>query len=105
MSNLHLLVSTVESAEAAEKIASIVVEEHLAACVNILPGISSYYRWRGETQHEQEFMLILKTSTDRSQELMERVKSLHPYEVPEILSVRAEKVHQPYLDWVLAETK
>jgi len=105
MSNVHILLSTVESAQTAEKIASTVVEERLAACVNVLPGVSSYFRWKGEIQSEQEFMLILKTSTDRLRELTERIKNLHPYEVPEIVSLSVEEGHQPFLDWVERETQ
>ena len=105
MSNVQILLSTVESAQTAEKIASTVVEERLAACVNVLPGVSSYFRWEGEIQREQEFMLILKTSTDRLRALIERIKTLHPYEVPEIVSVPVEEGHQPFLDWVERETR
>lgn len=105
MSNVQILLSTVESAQTAEKIAATVVEERLAACVNVLPGISSYFRWEGEVQREQEFMLILKTSTDRLRELIERIKTLHPYEVPEIVAVPVEEGHQPFLDWVERETR
>ena len=105
MSNVHILFSTVKSAQTAEKIASTVVEEGLAACVNVLPGVSSYFQWKGEIQHEQEFMLILKTSTDRLRELIERVKNLHPYEVPEIVSLTVEEGYQPFLDWVECETR
>jgi len=105
MSNVRILLSTVESAQVAEDIASKLVEEYLAACVNILPGVTSYYRWEGEIQHEQEFMLILKTSTDRLHDLMDRLKTLHPYEVPEILSIPVEEGDQNYLNWVAAQTE
>ena len=105
MSNVRILLSTVESAQVAEDIASKLVEEYLAACVNILPGVTSYYRWEGEIQHEQEFMLILKTSTDRLRDLVDRVKELHPYEVPEIISITVEEGYEPYLNWVLTETQ
>jgi len=105
MSNVHILFSTVKSAQTAEMIASRVVEERLAACVNVLPGVSSYFRWKGEIQNEQEFMLILKTSTDRLRKLIERIKNLHPYEVPEIVSLSVEEGYQPFLDWVERETR
>jgi periplasmic divalent cation tolerance protein len=104
MSNVCILLSTIDSAQAAEDVASKLVEEHLAACVNILPGVSSYYRWEGEVQNEQEFLLILKTSTDRVDDLMDRMKTLHPYEVPEIVSIPVEAGYQPYLDWVVTQT-
>lgn len=105
MSKVHVLFSTIDSLEAAKQIATTVVSERLAACVNILPNVSSVYRWRGDIQHEQEFLLILKTSTDRLQDLVDRVKSLHSYEVPEIVSLPVEKGYPPYLSWVLAETE
>jgi periplasmic divalent cation tolerance protein len=105
MSKVHVLFSTVDSRNAAEQIATTVVSERLAACVNILSSVSSIYRWKKEIQQEQEFLLILKTSTDRLQDLVDRVKTLHPYEVPEILSLPVEKGYPPYLSWVLAETE
>jgi len=105
MNSLHLVITTVESAQDAQEIANKVIEAHLAACVNVFPGVSSYYRWQGKVQREQEFMLILKTSTDRVQELMEILRSQHPYEVPEIVSFRAEEVDEPYLNWVRVETQ
>jgi periplasmic divalent cation tolerance protein len=104
MPDVHILFSTVDNLQTARKIASTLVEERLAACVNILPGVSSCYRWQGEIQHEQEFLLILKTSTDRRQSLMERLASIHPYEVPEILSIPSEGGHASYVDWILSET-
>ena len=105
MSKVHLLLSTVDSAQTAKQISSTIVEEHLAACVNILPGISSCYRWEGAIQYEQESLLILKTSTDRVPDLIARLEALHPYDVPEIVSIPVEAGHSPYLEWVVSETK
>ena len=104
MSEVHVLFSTIDSQKAAEQIATTVVAERLAACVNILSSVLSVYRWQGDIQHEQEFLLILKTSTDRLDELVERVKALHSYDVPEIVSFPVEKGYPPYLGWVLSET-
>jgi periplasmic divalent cation tolerance protein len=105
MSKVHILLSTVDSAQTAKGIASTLVDEHLAACVNIVPGVSSCYRWQGEIQNEQEFLLILKTSTDRLQDLMDRLESIHPYEVPEIISIPSDRAHAAYVNWVLGETR
>lgn len=77
-----------------------VVEESLAACGNVIPGVTSVFRWDGKVNEEEEVLLILKTTVARSPALIARVAELHTYEVPEVLSLRVEDGFGPYLDWV-----
>lgn len=81
------------------------VEERLVACGNIVPGLTSIYRWRGDIANEAETLALLKTSRERLESLFERAAELHPYEVPELVALPAEKVSQAYCDWILQEVK
>jgi periplasmic divalent cation tolerance protein len=86
-------------------IARTLVEERLAACANLLGPITSVYRWEGRVHEEGEVALIAKTSDDRLPALIARVKAIHPYQVPCIVAWPIAAGHQPYLDWISAETK
>ena len=94
----------VPTREAGEAIAEAVVGERLAACVNLLPGVRSVYRWKGEVQRDDEVLAVMKTTAGRFEELRARVCALHPYELPEVLAVPAVAGHAPYLAWVRDET-
>jgi periplasmic divalent cation tolerance protein len=91
--------------ETAEDLGRAVVEEGLAACANVLRGITSVYRWRGEVRCDPEALIILKTTDARAGELTRRVADLHPYDVPEVLILEAKGGYTPYLDWVREETR
>ena len=99
-----IVLVTVGKMEDAEKIAASLVEERLAACVNIVPGIRSFYRWEGEVQNDPEVLLIAKTSADRCPALAARVDELHPYDLPEVLELPAAGGSRAYLDWVRTES-
>jgi periplasmic divalent cation tolerance protein len=86
--------------EEAERIGRIVIEERLAACVNILPPIRSIYRWKGEIESAEEVAAIFKTHHWRSDALMERIAKLHSYDVPCIVAWPIEKIVGSYADWV-----
>ena len=88
-----------EDADAAA-IARSLVEERLAACVNILPNITSLYRWQGQVEQSREQQLLIKTTADLVERLETRLKQLHPYEVPEFLVIRAESGSAAYVAWV-----
>ena len=79
--------------------------EQLAACVNIIPGIQSIYRWRGAVEHDEELLLLIKTSDAVWSLLEERILALHPYELPEVISVRIQDGHSHYLDWIINNLK
>ena len=90
--------------EAAERLASTLVEERLAACVNVLPGVASIYRWQGKIERADETLLVAKTGDAALPRLMSRIAELHPYATPEIVAVDASRVADSYLAWVDAET-
>ena len=100
---MHVVLTTI-SPEAAETLASKLVEERVAACVNILPGITSVYRWQGEVHRDDESLLVIKTSTNALPALMQRVAELHPYDVPEIVALDTSSVHPPYAAWITSVT-
>ncbi len=95
---------TVPDASTGQTIARTLVHEGLAACVNLLPGITSVYRWQGEVQENPELLLIIKTTQARYPALEARIKELHPYEVPEIIAHKIEAGLKSYLEWIAQST-
>ena len=91
---------TCPSANEAEVIARTVVEEHLAACVNVLPGVRSCYMWEQEMKWAEEVLLLIKTTEARFPALQTRIRELHSYDVPEIVAVPIEIGFDKYLQWV-----
>ncbi len=100
MSERILALSTVATPEDAERIATALVERGLAACVNVVPGVVSVYRWKGEVHRDEERLLVIKTRGERFEALREALVSLHPYEVPEVLALPIAGGHAPYLAWL-----
>ncbi len=100
---LVVLVTTPTPERAAE-IARALVEERLAACGNVVPGLRSIYRWEGKVQEDAEALLVLKTTRARFDALRARVLALHPYELPEVIALPIEAGSAPYLAWIAAET-
>ena len=97
----HLLISiTTGSSEEAERIAEALVQERLAACVNIVPAITSIYRWQGEVHRDSEVLLIAKSRPELFESLAARVKELHSYEVPEIIALPIVAGTEAYLNWI-----
>jgi len=99
--DIVLILCTAPPGEA-EEIARRVIEEQLAACVNITP-VRSVYRWDGEVVCDDEQLLICKTTAGGSEKLMQRIEAIHSYDVPEILCVPVPEGNLPYLDWVRSE--
>jgi periplasmic divalent cation tolerance protein len=100
MSDVRLAMTTVGSAEAADKIARTLIAERLAGCVNILSGVRSVYLWEGRQEDQQEWLLLIKTVADRAPELERRLLQLHPYELPEFLTWAPDSGSPAYFDWV-----
>lgn len=96
---------TVPDEAAARKVALPLVEEGLAACVNVVPGVRSIYRWEGKTCDEPELLLVVKTRRACFEALERRVRELHPYSVPEVIALPIMEGSAPYLDWVAASTR
>lgn len=105
MNNDFLIVLiTAPTLESARQIAHLLVEKRLVACVNLLPGVTSIYRWEGRVQEEAEVLLICKTRRARLVALQEEVKTVHPYQVPEILALPLVAGLETYLSWLEEST-
>lgn len=97
-----LVITTVGENFDARRLAATLVDERLAACVNIVPNLFSTYRWNGKTTGDHEQLLILKTSDERVDALRERLLAIHPYRVPEFVVIAIDRVEGPYRDWLEA---
>ena len=95
-----IIQTTVPTSDAGEGLATKIVEAKLAACVQVLPRMTSVYIWKDRVTSEGEHLLLIKTLPARFDELAEFIKANHPYEVPEIVAIEAAKVSGPYLDWI-----
>jgi periplasmic divalent cation tolerance protein len=95
-----VVLMTAGSQEEAEKIAQALVGELLAACVNVIPGVTSVYRWEGAVQSDQEWLIIAKSKRDVLDELVQRVQALHSYDVPEIIALPLTGGSETYLRWI-----
>lgn len=104
MTGVSVILVTAPPGDAGERIARDLVESGLAACVNRLPGIRSVYRWQGAVHDDAEELLIIKTSRERVDAVVARVREIHPYEVPEVVALPVEAGSAPYLAWVLEQT-
>jgi periplasmic divalent cation tolerance protein len=96
-------VVTAATAEEAERIASMLVDARLAACVQILPAIKSVYRWKGEIVRENEVLLSAKTTREKFAELDRAVRAIHSYETPEIVALPIAAISDAYLEWLRGE--
>lgn len=105
MPELRIILTTVDSPENAHNMASILVQERMAACVSIFPRIDSVYRWNDQIQQAQEAQLIIKTAADMTEALIQRIRELHPYELPEILVLPVVGGLSEYLSWIARETQ
>ena len=104
MTSLGVVLVTAASEAEALKLAETLVQEKLAACVNLLP-VRSVYTWQGELQRDNEYQLIIKTRLDRFEQLAERVRALHSYEVPEIIGLPITHGTPDYLGWLSEQTE
>lgn len=102
---VRLVLSTCPDARTADSIATALVEERLAACVNVLPGVQSVYHWQGAIERGEEVLLLIKTTADRQEALIARLQALHPYELPEAVAVEADGGLAAYLAWVAQQTR
>jgi periplasmic divalent cation tolerance protein len=97
---MMVVFTTASNDEEAHSLAARLVEHKLAACVQVLPRMTSVYVWEGAVQTEAEHLLLIKTLEEKFDELAEFIRSNHSYTVPEIVAVRAEKVSESYLRWI-----
>ena len=103
--NINFIYMTVGSKEEARKIGKELVTSRLAACVNILDNMNSFYMWEGKLQDDNEVVMVAKTTENRLPELVEKVKSLHSYDCPCIVSLPVMNGYQPFLEWIAEEVK
>jgi len=101
----QIVLCTVPDEAVARRIASALVGEQLAACVNIVPGITSVYRWNDAIETAPELLLIIKTNMGVYTRLQDRIHALHPYELPEIIAVSIDQGLPDYLAWITASLK
>jgi periplasmic divalent cation tolerance protein len=92
--------STFPNPDKAAEVARILVSENLAACVNLLGPVRSIYRWQGDISDDSEVLAVIKTTSERFEEMRKRLVELHPYEVAEVIALPVEAGHAPYLAWV-----
>ena len=101
---LLVVLCTAPDLAVAENLAKGLVEGRLAACVNVIPGLTSFYRWQGKVEIDSEVQLLIKTRKGLFEEVAAWIEANHPYEVPEIVALRAEQVSDGYLAWALGQT-
>jgi|SRR6516162_4387045 periplasmic divalent cation tolerance protein len=95
-----LALSTFPDAEVARRISNQLVSEHFAACANVLLSVESIYRWKGKIESGNETLVLFKVSEDRQSAFQDKLRSLHPYDVPEIIFVPVASGFEEYLQWV-----
>ena len=100
----HIVVLVTCPPDGAAELARAVVSDQLAACANILSGVRSIYRWKGEICDDEEALLVIKTRASLFERLRARMATLHPYDVPEIIALPLTAGHAPYLDWITRNT-
>ena len=103
-SEILLVMTTISDIDTGKSLARQIVSEELAACCNIVTAITSVYSWQGELSEDQECLLVLKTASNRFDQLSEFIKAKHPYETPEIIALPITSGSQEYLSWVIKET-
>ena len=102
---VRLVLTTTGSPGEASRLARTLVEERLAACATLIPGVQSIYHWQGEIESSTETLLLLKTGPDQLEALQARLLELHSYQTPEFLVLGVEGVSHPYIDWLTASLR
>jgi periplasmic divalent cation tolerance protein len=105
MTDKRIVLSTAGSESEAHKIARHLVENQLAACVNIVPRIESIYRWQGKVESSREWLLLIKTSAERFPEVRDAIRDLHSYELPECIAIGIEEGSPEYLQWLASSVQ
>ncbi|WP_323903126.1 divalent-cation tolerance protein CutA [Aeromonas caviae] len=104
MTDAILVLCTCPDETSADRLCEQLLDQHLAACINQLPGVTSVYRWQGKTERTREIQLVIKSRATLFEPLRQCILAHHPYEVPEILALPASQGHPAYLDWLTQET-
>lgn len=104
-SEVRIALTTAGSMDEAQELANALVERRVAACVNLIPNLTSIYRWQGAVEETSEVLLLIKTTAEQLSEVESTLRELHSYEVPEFVALGVESGSQPYLDWLLSNVK
>lgn len=96
----YLFIVTVNRLDDGKKIAKILIENKLAACVNIIQNVISIYEWKGKMEEDSEYILLIKTTEEKSDLLIQKIQEIHSYETPECIGFRIEKGSESYLKWI-----
>ncbi|HYM25631.1 MAG TPA: divalent-cation tolerance protein CutA [Vicinamibacterales bacterium] len=105
MRDLVVVLTTMPDDTRTDEVARALVDEHLAACVNVMPPMTSTYRWKGRVERDTERQIVIKTTRERLSALEQRVRQLHPYELPEFLVLTVESASADYAAWVSEQTR
>ncbi|MCH7573683.1 MAG: divalent-cation tolerance protein CutA [Candidatus Marinimicrobia bacterium] len=97
---LQIIMTTHDDLAQAEQLARLLVDSRSAACVNLLPNVVSVFRWEGETQSETEIMMLIKTTLENTADVQAIIEAHHSYDVPEIVRLSGEVLHEPYMQWI-----
>jgi len=97
---ISVIYTTIDNEQDARKIAHFLIEEQLVACVNIIPNVESIYRWKGKIEEDKEFILIAKTVDGNVLKAIKRIKELHNYELPDIISIPVNNGYSEYLEYI-----
>ena len=100
MTDKRVVLSTAGSEDEARKIAHNLVENQLAACVNIVPGIESIYRWQGKVETAREWLLLIKTTAEKFPAVRDAIRELHSYDLPECIAIPIDDGSTEYLEWI-----
>ncbi len=103
--NVFQVQTTVETRQQASQLARQLVQERLAACVQVLGPLESHYHWQGRLEQAQEWLLLVKTTAEALPRLQQRLVQLHPYDVPQVIALPIQAGHPPYLQWVEENTR
>ncbi|MFW9874334.1 MAG: divalent-cation tolerance protein CutA [Candidatus Thorarchaeota archaeon] len=98
--NHYIFLVTVPNIEEGKKIAKVLVETKLAACVNVIHNILSIYRWKGKIEETNEFLLLIKTIEENNELIIEKINEIHSYEIPECIGFKIETGSEKYLNWI-----
>ncbi len=96
----YLFIVTINRLDDGKKIAKILVENKIAACVNIIQNVISIYEWKGNIEEDSEYILLIKTTEEKSDLLIQKIQEIHSYETPEIIAFKIEKGSEKYLNWI-----
>ena len=102
---ISVIFTTINNEQVARKIANFLLEEQIAACVNIIPNVISIYKWKGKIEEEKEFIIFIKTVDENVDKAIKRIKELHSYELPDIITFKINKGLDEYFDYVKRETE